>query len=84
MLADGCFEALKIDYDELRAKGAQLGVVMSRVAIWDFNHDDQALMIPEAVRLLCTNCHPARASLLSAPDKEDSEGAPSQPCIDQL
>ena len=47
--SDGCFEALKIDYGELREKGAQLGIVMSRVAIWDFNHSDQALMIPEAV-----------------------------------
>jgi hypothetical protein len=50
MQSDGCFEALRIDYKGLRDKGAELGLVMSRVAIWDFNHNDQALMIPEAVR----------------------------------
>eukprot|EP00892_Ulva_mutabilis_P000334 jgi/Ulvmu1/10300/UM060_0102.1 len=50
--SDGCFDALKIDYKKLRAQATCVGVTTTRVAIWDFNHNDQALMLPEAVRKL--------------------------------
>jgi hypothetical protein len=47
--SDGCFDALKIPYEAIRQRGGELGAIMTRVAIWDFNHNDQALMLPEAV-----------------------------------
>ena len=51
MQSDGCFDALKIDHQKLRAQATCVGVTTTRVAIWDFNHNDQALMLPEAVRV---------------------------------
>lgn len=48
--SDGCFDALKIDYKKLCAQASCVGITTTRVAIWDFNHHDQALMLPEAVR----------------------------------
>lgn len=50
--SDGCFDALKIDWQAIRERGLERGVMMTRVAVWDFNHADQALMLPEAVRML--------------------------------
>jgi len=50
--SDDCFKALKIDWPAIRERALERGVVMSRVAVRDFDHNDQANMLPEAVRLL--------------------------------
>ena len=47
-----CFEALGIDHPKIVAKGADLGVKVIHVPIRDFDHGNQAEMIPEAVRVL--------------------------------
>ena len=49
---DMCFEALKIPWQRIRRRAGEKGLVMTRVAIRDFDHDDQARMLPEAVRQL--------------------------------
>jgi len=50
--SDACFEALEIDWNAIRDRAVDRGVVMSRVAVRDFDHNDQANMLPEAVRVL--------------------------------
>lgn len=50
--SDLCLDALQIDYAKLREHGLSRGVLMSRVPIRDFDHGDQSLMLPEAVRTL--------------------------------
>ena len=50
--SDACFEALRIDWEALRAHAFQRGVVMVRVPQRDFDKGDQALMLPETVRVL--------------------------------
>eukprot|EP00210_Caulerpa_lentillifera_P002914 g2782.t1 len=50
--SDLCLDALQIDYPKLRDHGLMRGVLMSRVPIRDFDHEDQSLMLPEAVKTL--------------------------------
>ena len=50
--SDACLEALKIDWDKIRQHAVSRGVLMARVPIRDFDHNDQALMLSEAVRTL--------------------------------
>lgn len=40
--SDACFEALGIDWNAIRDRAVDRGVVMSRVAVRDFDHNDQA------------------------------------------
>lgn len=47
-----CFEALGIDHPKIVAKGEDVGVKVIHVPIRDFDHGNQAEMIPEAVRVL--------------------------------
>lgn len=50
---DLCFEALRIPWaTELSDRANARGIVMTRVAVRDFDHADQALMLPQAVRQL--------------------------------
>ncbi|CAD7701724.1 unnamed protein product [Ostreobium quekettii] len=50
--SDLCLEALKIDWEDIRQHGVARGVLMARVPTRDFDHGDQSLMLPEAVRTL--------------------------------
>ncbi|KAK9843931.1 hypothetical protein WJX84_009299, partial [Apatococcus fuscideae] len=50
--SDLCHEAMQIDWPAIRAEAVSEGVIMTRVAVRDFDHNDQALMLPEAVRML--------------------------------
>eukprot|EP00245_Coleochaete_scutata_P013508 TRINITY_DN551_c0_g1_i1.p1 TRINITY_DN551_c0_g1~~TRINITY_DN551_c0_g1_i1.p1 ORF type:complete len:442 (+),score=63.69 TRINITY_DN551_c0_g1_i1:94-1419(+) len=50
--SDLCFEALEIPYDSIRLRAMERGVRLERVPVRDFDHGDQALMLPEAVRTL--------------------------------
>lgn len=50
--SDACFEAMQIDWPVIRQQAIHREVIMTRVAVRDFDHNDQALMLPEAVRLL--------------------------------
>lgn len=50
--SDLCFDALKIPYDSIRKRALERGIRLERVAIRDFDHADQSLMLPVAVRLL--------------------------------
>ena len=50
--SDACLEALRIDYPSLHARACARGLVAARVAVRDFDHNDQAAMLPEAVRML--------------------------------
>ncbi|RMZ52098.1 hypothetical protein APUTEX25_001292, partial [Auxenochlorella protothecoides] len=52
--SDACLEALGIDYPALHARACARGLLAARVAVRDFDHDDQAAMLPEAVRALHT------------------------------
>ncbi|KAG0566519.1 hypothetical protein KC19_7G069500 [Ceratodon purpureus] len=47
-----CFDALKIPIDAIRKRAVERGVRLERVEIRDFDHADQSLMLPVAVRLL--------------------------------
>ena len=49
---DLCFEALKIPWESISRRAAERGLVMTRVAVRDFDHADQAAMLPQAVRQL--------------------------------
>ncbi len=49
---DLCHDALSIDWPTLRTRAIAHNVVMTRVAVRDFDHNDQALMLPEAVKML--------------------------------
>ena len=51
---DDCHRALQIDGDAIARRGAELGLKMVRVPIRDFDHGDQGLMLPEAVRVLAS------------------------------
>jgi len=55
--SDACFEALKIDWPSIRERAMERGVVMTRIAVRDFDHNDQANMLPEAVRTLAGQIH---------------------------
>lgn len=47
-----CFDALKIPYDAIRQRAVERGIRLERVEIRDFDHADQSLMLPVAVRVL--------------------------------
>mmetsp|Transcript_5611 Transcript_5611/g.16038 ORF Transcript_5611/g.16038 Transcript_5611/m.16038 type:complete len:416 (-) Transcript_5611:646-1893(-) len=47
-----CHEALQIDWEPIRTRAVERAVVITRVSVRDFDHGDQALMLPEAVRML--------------------------------
>lgn len=50
--SDVCFDAMDIDAGGVRLRAAQRGVFWTRVACRDFDKNDQAAMLPEAVRML--------------------------------
>lgn len=52
--SDLCLEALQIPYPAIRAQAIGRGMVATRVAVRDFDHQDQAFGLPEAVRTLYT------------------------------
>lgn len=52
--SDACLEALQIDYGAIYERACKRGLVAARVAVRDFDHNDQAAMLPEAVRMLHT------------------------------
>ena len=52
--SDLCWDALSIDGSAVVAASRGAGILHARVAVRDFDHADQALMLPEAVRLLAT------------------------------
>ncbi len=41
MQSDACFEAMQIDWPVVRQQAIQRGVIMTRVAVRDFDHNDQ-------------------------------------------
>lgn len=47
-----CFEALGIDHPRIVQRGGEVGVKVIHVPIRDFDHENQAEMIPEAARAL--------------------------------
>ena len=52
--SDLCLEALQIDWRGVTVRADELGVLHTRAAVRDFDHGDQAFMLPEAVRLLAS------------------------------
>ncbi|XP_024526678.1 phosphoglucan phosphatase DSP4, chloroplastic-like isoform X2 [Selaginella moellendorffii] len=50
--SDVCLDALKIPFESIKRRASERGVYLERVPIRDFDHGDQALMLPEAVRML--------------------------------
>mmetsp|Transcript_8591 Transcript_8591/g.31731 ORF Transcript_8591/g.31731 Transcript_8591/m.31731 type:complete len:352 (+) Transcript_8591:169-1224(+) len=50
--SNDCFRAMNIDWEAIRERAISEGVVMARVSVRDFDHNDQALMLPEGVRVL--------------------------------
>ena len=52
--SDLCLEALQIDWRGVTGRAEELGVLHTRAAVRDFDHGDQAFMLPEAVRLLAS------------------------------
>eukprot|EP00898_Chlorokybus_atmophyticus_P003983 jgi/Chlat1/4586/Chrsp290S04331 len=50
--SDACFEALQIPYPEIRQRAVDLGVLYTRTPVFDFDHNDQAKMLPVAARQL--------------------------------
>ena len=52
--SDLCLEALQIDWRGVTGRADALGVLHARAAVRDFDHGDQAFMLPEAVRLLAS------------------------------
>ncbi|CAI7893746.1 unnamed protein product, partial [Closterium sp. NIES-54] len=55
--SDLCFDALKIPFESIRARAVERGVLLARVPIRDFDHGDQAFMLPEAVRVVNVLLH---------------------------
>lgn len=47
-----CFDALKIPFEAIRKRAVERGIRLERVEIRDFDHADQSLMLPVAVRVL--------------------------------
>lgn len=47
-----CFDALKIPFEAIRRRAVERGIRLERVEIRDFDHADQSLMLPVAVRVL--------------------------------
>lgn len=52
--SDLCWDALGIDGPAVIDACRDAGILHARVAVRDFDHADQAMMLPEAVRLLAT------------------------------
>lgn len=50
--SDLCLEALKVDLPAVRRQAVRQGVLHCRCAVRDFDHNDQAAMLPEAVRMV--------------------------------
>lgn len=53
--SDACFEALEIDWPKIRERALEHGVVMTRVSVRDFDHNDQARLTCDPHRLLRTS-----------------------------
>ncbi|KAK3247505.1 hypothetical protein CYMTET_42998 [Cymbomonas tetramitiformis] len=58
--SDDCFQALGIDWEAIRLRALERGVIMSRVAVRDFDKNDQANMLPECVRALAGHVRAGR------------------------
>ena len=43
--SDACFEAMQIDWPVIRQQAIHRGVVMTRVAVRDFDHNDQVCIV---------------------------------------
>ncbi|GJP36634.1 hypothetical protein CLOM_g21118 [Closterium sp. NIES-68] len=50
--SDLCFDALQIPFAAIREQAVQRGLRLERVPIRDFDHGDQAFMLPVAVRMV--------------------------------
>ncbi|CAI5463387.1 unnamed protein product [Closterium sp. Yama58-4] len=50
--SDLCFDALQIPFATIREQAVQRGLRLERVPIRDFDHGDQAFMLPVAVRMV--------------------------------
>lgn len=50
--SDACFKALDIPWEDIRRRLLERSAVSARVQVRDFDHNDQATMLPEAVRTL--------------------------------
>lgn len=48
MQSEACFEAMQIDWPIIRQQAIHRGVIMTRVAVRDFDHNDQVFIV------LCT------------------------------
>lgn len=49
-----CHEAMDIDWESVRRRAVERGVMITQVSVRDFDRLDQAKMLPEAVRKLAT------------------------------
>lgn len=58
--SDACFEALEIDWPKIRERALEHGVVMTRVSVRDFDHNDQARVILPPPCLLRTSSLPSQ------------------------
>ena len=47
-------EAMNIDWGAIREHGVKQDILMVRVAVRDFDHFDQTVMLPEAVKIVAT------------------------------
>lgn len=52
--SDACLEAMDINWGAIREHGVKRNILMVRVAIRDFDHFDQMVMLPEAVKVVAT------------------------------
>ena len=43
MQSEACFEAMQIDWPVIRQQALNRGVIMTRVAVRDFDHNDQVI-----------------------------------------
>lgn len=63
MQSEACFEAMQIDWPIIRQQAMRRGVIMTRVAVRDFDHDDQVCIVKTCPQAHFTyTCFLARAA----------------------
>lgn len=60
--SEACFEAMQIDWPDIRQQAIRRGVVMTRVAVRDFDHNDQV-----CIATTCSPAYPTHMCCLGAP-----------------
>ena len=67
--SEACFEAMQIDWPVIRQQAMHRGVIMTRVAVRDFDHNDQVCTDKTHITYRCCLARVAQCIMLHLADR---------------